>query len=127
MNTGWRDVYGMSYLANRPSGFPKAFDLSMIYPQTWPSQPLAFDPGIRQARLDAFPNDGPLKFGKRTEQMKQQLARRCGAVELFVKGHKRYPKALEIVQGHDQMLEAAAEAIETPDEHDVHMTPTARR
>ncbi len=32
MNTGWRDVEGMSYLADRPSGFPKAFDVSMIYP-----------------------------------------------------------------------------------------------
>ncbi len=71
VNTGWRDVEGMSDLADRPSSFPKAFDLSMIYPQTWPPQPLAFAPGIHQPCLDAFPNDGSLKFSKGSEQMKE--------------------------------------------------------
>ena len=32
VNTGWRDMEGMSYLADRPPSLPKAFDLSMIYP-----------------------------------------------------------------------------------------------
>ncbi len=41
---------------------PEAFDLKGIYPQTWPPQPLAFDPGIRQSRFHPFPDDGPLKF-----------------------------------------------------------------
>ncbi len=96
-----------------------------IYPQTWPPQPLAFVPGIRQSRLHPFPNDGPLKFGKRSEQVKQELARRGGAVQLFVQGHKRHPEALELVQGHDEMLEAPAQTVQPPDEHDVYLTPTA--
>ncbi len=126
MYTGWRDVEGMSYLADRPSSFPQAFNVSMIYPETRPSQLLTLASGIRQARLHPFPNDGPLKFGKRSEQMKQELPRRGGAVELFVQGDKRHAEALELVQGHDEMFEAAAEAIEAPDEHDVHLTPTTR-
>ncbi len=34
-------------------------------------------------------------------------------------------EALELVQGHDEMLEAAAEAIQPPDEDHVHLTPAA--
>ncbi len=94
-----------------------------IYPQTWPPQPLAFDPGIRQSRFHPFPDDGPLKFGKRPEQMKQELPRRRGAVQLLVEGHKRHAEALELVQCHDEMLEAPAQTVEPPDEHDVHLPP----
>ncbi len=71
MNARWRDVEGMSYLTDGASSFPKAFDVSMIYPQAWPPQLLPFVAGIRESRLDAFPNDGPLKFGKGSQQVKQ--------------------------------------------------------
>ncbi len=96
-----------------------------IYRQTWPPQTLALVPGINQTRLDPFADNGPLKFGKRSEQVKQELPRRRGAVQLLVEGHKRHAKALELVQGHDQMLEAPAQTVQPPDEHDVHHPPTA--
>ncbi len=106
MNTGWRDVEGMSYLADGVSSCPEGFDLKRIERQAWPPQPLALVSGIRQSRLHPLPNDGPLKFGKGSQQVKQELPRSGGAVQLFVKGYKRHAEALELVQGHNQVLEA---------------------
>ncbi len=125
MNTRWRDVEGMSYLADRPSSFPKAFDVSMIYPQTRPSQPLPFIAGIRESRLHPFTNNGPLKFGKGSQQVKQQLPSCRGAIQLLVEGHKRHAEALELIQGHDEVLEATAEPVQPPDQHHIDLSPTA--
>ncbi len=94
-----------------------------IYRQTWPPQTLALVPGINQTRLDPFSNDGSLKFRKGSQQVKQELPGRGGTVKLFVEGYERHTEALELVQGHDEMLETPAQTVEPPDEHDVHLPP----
>ena len=125
MNTGWGDVEGVGDLADGTPIFSERLYAGKVNFQTRPSQTLSFCPSMGQAGLDAFTDQGPLKLGKGSEQVKHELACSSGTVDLFVKSHECHAQALQLVQHHNQVFQTPAQAIKTPDQNYVHLPPPA--
>lgn len=72
------------------------------------------------ARLGAFGNQRPLKFGKRSHQVKNQSAARAIAVDRFGQGDETDAATAEVGNRLDQVRKGTAKPIQLP--HDERVT-----
>jgi hypothetical protein len=78
-----------------------------------PTSPAAA-PGCREANPNPLLGQRPLELRQSTEDMKQELALRCGGVHLLGERSERDPTLLETVYRREQVGQRSAETVQLP-------------
>ena len=94
MNTRWRDVEGVSNLADGASIFAERLHKGRVDFQTRSSQLPTFRLRMGQASFHSFPDQSPFKLRKGPKKMKHELAGGGGTVDLFVQSDEGHSQTL---------------------------------